>query len=157
MRAEDLECSRVVLVDEVECVIGGLEEVGTLEELRSPLVARLEDHLEEFVDGLVGRDRPEDRLELFVLRSELDAVLLGKCLRELAARKKATGDQDLAETAALFALRGERTLELRLSQELHVDQQVPEWPPSLLRFGRDCSERCLRAFPGREVNAVLIG
>src|SRR6266568_2238263 len=99
--AVDLQCSRVVLVDELECVIGGFQEVGTLEELGAPLIARLEDHLEDPVHRLLRRDRPDDCLQLcLVLRSQLDAVLLGECLSELPAGEKTTADEDLAEATA---------------------------------------------------------
>ena len=82
----NLERCRLVFLDELECVISRLEEVGALEELCASLVAGLEDHLEEFVHRLVVGDRPDDGLEFrFVLSIKLDTVLLGQRLSELTA------------------------------------------------------------------------
>jgi len=154
----NLERCRLVFLDELERVVGGLEEVGALEELCASLVARLEDHFEEFVHRLVVGDRPDDGLEFrFVLSIKLDTVLLGQRLSELTAGEQTARDEDLAEAAAFFALYGKCTLELRLGQELEVDEEVAERPPCLRRLGRDRNERCRCTFLGREVNAVLIG
>ena len=96
-------------------------------ELCASLVAGLEDHLEELVHRLLGGDRPDDGLELgFVLSAQLDTVLLGQRLRELAAGEQTARDEDLAEASAFFALNGECTFELRLGQELEVDEEVAE-------------------------------
>jgi len=154
----DLERGRLVLRDELERVIGGLEEVWALEELRASLVPGLEDHLEEFVHRLLGGDRPDDRLQLgFVLRRQLDAVLFGERLRQLRAGEETAGHEDLAEAAPVVALRGERTFELGLRQELQVDEQFAEWAPRPLRLGRDRSRRRRCPLLGRELDAVLLG
>jgi hypothetical protein len=60
----DLECGGIMLRDEFESVVRGLEEVRALEELGTPLVPRLEDDLEKLVDRLFGRRRPDDREQL---------------------------------------------------------------------------------------------
>ena len=70
----------------------------------------------------------------FVLRAQFDAVLLGERLREFGAGQKAAGDEDLAEAAPVFVLCHERTLELRLRQELQVDEHLPERTPRRLRL-----------------------
>src|SRR5437773_1204729 len=82
----DLECGRLMLLDELEGEVGGLEEVRALIERRPPLMPRLEDHLEELVEGLFRCRGPEDRLQLGLVRClELDAVLFGERLRKLCA------------------------------------------------------------------------
>jgi hypothetical protein len=104
----DLERCRLVLLDELERVVCGLEKVGALEKLCASLVAGLEDHLEKLVDRFLGGDRPDYGLELgFVLSTQLDTVLLGQCLSELAAGEQTARDEDLAE-ARSCPLNGER-------------------------------------------------
>src|SRR5439155_20745681 len=73
----DLERRRVVLFDVLVGVVGSLEKVRVLVELGPPLVAGLDRHLEDLVEGLVGGGRPDLSLKLaLVLRLELHAVLL---------------------------------------------------------------------------------
>ena len=154
----DLECGGIMLRDEFESVVGGLEKVRALEELRASLVPGLEDDLEELVDRLFRSRRADNRVQLgFVLRSKLDTVLLGERLRELRAGEQTARDEDLTQTAALFTLRCERALELRLRQELHVDEELAEWAPRLLGLRGDRRQWRGRTLLGRKLDAVLLG
>ena len=86
MSPVDLEGRRVMGFDIFVGVIGGFEEVRVLVEGGPTLVAGLEGHFEDLVDGLVLVRGANLGLELgLVLRLQLDAVLFRERLGELRA------------------------------------------------------------------------
>ena len=129
----DLESLRVSLFDILTRKVSGLEEVRAVVEDRTLLVGRL---VNDLVDAIVGLSRLrglDDRLKAgveFLLRPEVEAVLLCQSDGERGPRERALRDENLTEAAARpLPLLGERPLELPVANEPGRYEQLSEGTP----------------------------